>query len=136
MKAFRNGRTPIMVATDIAARGIDVDDLTHVINFDLPMEAEAYVHRIGRSGRAGEEGIAISICEPEENIYVKEIERLIKKKIEVATNNPFPQTDKPMTASEKKEWEEEKKRRRKEFFANRNLKAAKHKPGKSTRKKR
>ena len=108
------------MATDIAARGIDIDKLKYVINYDIPNIAETYVHRIGRSGRAGEEGIAISICEPEENGYVKDIEKLIHQKIEVITENPFPQTEKPMNDKEKKEWELEKQKRKKEFFAARN----------------
>jgi ATP-dependent RNA helicase RhlE len=81
------------------------------------------VHRIGRAGRAGEEGISISICEPEENIFVKDIEKLINQKIELVQKNPFPQTEKPMTKGEKSEWEKEKLKRKKEFFANRNSKA-------------
>ena len=76
------------------------------------------MHRIGRSGRAGEEGIAISICEPEENEYVKDIEKLIKKRIEVVRENPYPQTDKPMNSAKKKDFEKEKQRKKNEFFAN------------------
>ncbi|WP_372652287.1 DEAD/DEAH box helicase, partial [Draconibacterium sp.] len=116
---FKKGQLRVLVATDIAARGIDIDKLRYVINYDIPNEPETYVHRIGRCGRAGEEGVALSLCEPEENAYVKDIEKLIKLKIEVAGNNPFPQTDKPMNASEKKEFEAEKKRKRQEFFENR-----------------
>ncbi len=119
LKEFKEGKIRVLVATDIAARGIDIDKLRYVINFDIPNIAETYVHRIGRSGRAGEDGIAIGICEPEENAYVKSIEKLIGKKIDVIDDNPFPQTDKPMTAAEKKEWEKEKQRRKQEFFANR-----------------
>ncbi len=122
LEQFKAGQIRILVATDIAARGIDIDKLKYVINFDVPNVAETYVHRIGRSGRAGEEGNAISICEPEENAYIHDIEKLIKQKIKVVDNNPFPQTDKPMNAEEKKEWEKEKQRRKQEFFANRNKK--------------
>lgn len=122
LKAFKNKKIRVLVASDIAARGIDIDKLMHVINYDVPNEAETYVHRIGRCGRAGKEGVAISICEPEENAYVKSIEKLIKKKITVIENHPFPQTDKPMNAKEKKEFEKEKQRRRQEFFANRKKK--------------
>ncbi|MEM7550789.1 MAG: DEAD/DEAH box helicase [Bacteroidota bacterium] len=122
LNQFKEGRLRVLVATDIAARGIDIDKLKYVINYEVPDAPETYVHRIGRSGRAGEEGIAISFSEPEENIYVKDIEKLIKKKIEVISNNPFPQTDKPMTAAEKKEWNKEKQRRKQEFFANRKKK--------------
>ena len=102
LKSFKNGQIRVLVATDIAARGIDIDKLRHVINYDIPNESETYVHRIGRCGRAGEDGISISICEPEENAYIRDIEKLIKKKIEVVQDNPFPQTDKPMTNAEKK----------------------------------
>lgn len=116
---FKDGKIRVLVATDIAARGIDIDKLRHVINYEIPNEPETYVHRIGRCGRAGEEGIAISICEPEENEHIAEIEKLIKKKIDRVSDNPFPQTDKPMTAAEKKEWEKEKNKRKQEFFANR-----------------
>ncbi len=114
---FKAGEIRVLVATDIAARGIDIDKLRYVINYDIPNIAETYVHRIGRSGRAGEEGVAISICEPEENAYVKDIERLINLKIPVIADNPFPQTEKPMSAREKKEFEKEKQIKKQEFFA-------------------
>ncbi|MCC6659667.1 MAG: DEAD/DEAH box helicase [Phycisphaerales bacterium] len=78
----------VLVATDVAARGLDVDDITHVINFDLPIEPEAYVHRIGRTGRAGAAGIAVSFCDGEERGTLREIERLLGKKIDV---HPTPQ---------------------------------------------
>ena len=123
LKRFKEGDIRILVATDIAARGIDIDKLRYVINYDIPNEPETYVHRIGRCGRAGEEGIALSLCEPEENAYVKDIEKLIKKKIPIVKDNPFPQTDRPMNEAEKKEFEKEKKRRKQEFFANRDKKA-------------
>lgn len=122
LKSFKNKKIRVLVASDIAARGIDIDRLTHVINYDVPNEAETYVHRIGRCGRAGKEGVAISICEPEENAYIKSIEKLIKKKITIIDNHFFPQTDKPMNAKEKKELEKEKQRRKQEFFANRKKK--------------
>lgn len=116
---FKDGKIRVLVATDIAARGIDIDKLRYVINFDIPNVAETYVHRIGRSGRAGEEGNAISLCEPEENDFIKDIEKLIRQKITVVKKNPFPQTDKPMTEAEKKEFNKEKARRKQEFFASR-----------------
>jgi len=119
LQLFKENKVRVLVATDIAARGIDIDKLQYVINYDISNVAETYVHRIGRAGRAGETGIAISISEPEENVYVKEIEKLIKQKIEVVTDHPFPQTDKPMTAAEQKEFNKEKQRRKQEFFANR-----------------
>lgn len=117
LKQFKDGEIRVLVATDIAARGIDIDKLKYVINYDIPNLPETYVHRIGRAGRAGDEGIAISICEPEENDYVRDIEKLIKKRIEIIKDNPFPQTDKPMTAAQKKEVEKEKNKRKQEFFA-------------------
>lgn len=116
---FKDGQLQVLVATDIAARGIDIDKLRYVINYDVSNLPETYVHRIGRSGRAGEEGVAVAICEPEENEYVRDIEKLIGQKIPVVSDHPYPQTDKPMTAAEKKEWEKEKQRRKQEFFENR-----------------
>jgi ATP-dependent RNA helicase RhlE len=85
---FKNGRLKVLVATDIAARGIDVDALTHVINFDLPNVPETYVHRIGRTGRAGAEGIALSFCDTEERAFLKDINKLTGKKIP-AVPHPF-----------------------------------------------
>jgi ATP-dependent RNA helicase RhlE len=119
LQSFKNWEIRVLVATDIAARGIDIDKLSYVLNYDIPNEPETYVHRIGRCGRAGEEGISISICEPEENIFVKDIEKLIKKNIQEIKNHPFPQTEKPMNAKQKKEFEKEKNRKKQEFFANR-----------------
>jgi len=122
LKSFKDGRIRVLVATDIAARGIDINDLRHVLNYNIPNESETYVHRIGRCGRAGKEGISISISGPEENAYIRSIERLIGKKIDVIKDHPFPQTDKPMNSQEKKEFEKEKNRKRQEFFANRKKK--------------
>lgn len=122
---FKEGKIRVLVATDIAARGIDIDKLRHVINFDIPNESETYVHRIGRCGRAGEKGIAISLCEPEENAHIRDIEKLIKQPIEIVQDNPFPQTDSPMTKEEKKEFEKEKREKRQAFFANRKKKKQK-----------
>lgn len=120
LKDFKSGKLRVLVATDIAARGIDIDKLNYVVNYEIPNEPETYVHRIGRVGRAGESGTAISLSEPEENAFVKDIEKLTREKIPAVENHPFPQTDKPMTKAEKKEWEKEKNRRRQEFFKNRN----------------
>lgn len=86
---FKSKRTRVLVATDIAARGIDIDELTHVINFDLPDIPETYVHRIGRTGRAGASGIAISFCDYGEKICLADIQRLIVKKIPVVKDHPF-----------------------------------------------
>lgn len=120
LNAFKSGEIRVLVATDIASRGIDINKLQYMINFDIPHEPETYVHRIGRTGRAGEEGKAISISEPEDNIFVKEIETLIQQKIPVIKEHPYLQTDKPMTEKERKEWNKEKQKRKQEFFANRN----------------
>jgi len=84
LDGFRSGELPVLVATDIAARGIDVEGVTHVVNFDLPNVPETYVHRIGRTARAGAEGIAVSFCDDEERPYLADIERLIKMRIERA----------------------------------------------------
>lgn len=87
---FKEGKIRVLVATDIAARGIDVDELSHVINFDLPEVPETYVHRIGRTGRAGQKGIALSFCDEEEKDYFKSIEKLIRKTIPVIEDHPYP----------------------------------------------
>lgn len=87
---FKAKKTRVLVATDIAARGIDVEELSHVINFDIPNIAETYVHRIGRTGRAGLSGIALSFCDVEEKYYLKGIHKLISKPIPVIENHPFP----------------------------------------------
>src|SRR6185312_14075993 len=81
LKAFRDGSLRTLIATDIAARGIDVDGVSHVINFDLPNIPESYVHRIGRTARAGAEGVAISFCDHEEAAYLRDIEKLIRMSI-------------------------------------------------------
>ena len=119
LKSFKNKEVRVLVATDIAARGIDIDKLNFVINFDIPNEPETYVHRIGRCGRAGEKGQSISICEPEENIYAKDIEKLIKASLTEINNHKFPQTDLPMNPQQRKEFEKQKQKKKQEFFANR-----------------
>lgn len=86
---FKSGVTDVLVATDIAARGIDIDELSHVVNFDLPNVPESYVHRIGRTGRAGASGIAISFCDGEERAYLKDIQKLIGQKIPVEDSHPY-----------------------------------------------
>lgn len=86
---FKNGNTRILVATDIAARGIDVDGLSHVFNYELPNVSETYVHRIGRTGRAGESGMAISFCDTEERAYLKDIQKLIKIELPVVSNHEY-----------------------------------------------
>jgi ATP-dependent RNA helicase RhlE len=93
LNAFKDGKLRVLVATDIAARGIDIDELAHVINYDLSNEAETYVHRIGRTGRAGASGLAVSFCDGEERAYLRDIEKLIGKKIPVVSDHPFPTND-------------------------------------------
>ncbi|MEO0391867.1 MAG: DEAD/DEAH box helicase [Pseudomonadota bacterium] len=83
LNAFRAGQLPILVATDVAARGIDIDDVSHVINYELPNVAESYVHRIGRTARAGRSGVAIALCDPSERKHLRGIERLTKVKLAV-----------------------------------------------------
>ena len=87
---FIEGRTRVLVATDIAARGIDIEQLSHVINYDLSNEAETYIHRIGRTGRAGLGGVAISFCDFDEKAYLKDIQKLIGKEIPVVEEHPYP----------------------------------------------
>jgi ATP-dependent RNA helicase RhlE len=91
---FKNKTTRVLVATDIAARGIDIDSLEHVINYEIPNIPETYVHRIGRTGRAGSSGTAFSFCDSEEKAYLRDIEKLIGKKIPVIADHPFPLTGK------------------------------------------
>lgn len=89
LKGFKNSQIRVLVATDIASRGIDIDKLSHVINFEIPEQAETYVHRIGRTGRAGASGKALSFCAREEMSYLKDIQKLTKKNIEVVNAHPF-----------------------------------------------
>ena len=90
---FKDQTTRVLVATDIAARWIDVDDLEYVINYEISNIAETYVHRIGRTGRAGAKGTALSFCDAEEKAYLRDIEKLITKKISIIENHPFPLMD-------------------------------------------
>ena len=89
LNAFKAGKIRVLVATDIAARGIDVDDLSHVINFELPNIPETYVHRIGRTGRAGASGIALSFCDMEEREFLRDIHKLTKQQIPVVEDHPY-----------------------------------------------
>ena len=86
---FKENKTRVLVATDIAARGIDVEELSHVVNFELPNIPETYVHRIGRTGRAGANGVAISFCDMEEAPYLRDIQKLISKTIPIVESHPF-----------------------------------------------
>lgn len=97
---FKEGKIRVLVATDIAARGIDVDDLEHVIQYEIPNVPETYVHRIGRTGRAGASGTAYAFCSPDEKTYIRDIEKLIKKKIPVIYDHPFTKSDAPAERSE------------------------------------
>lgn len=90
LQNFKNGNLRVLVATDIAARGIDIDDLSHVMNFELPEVPETYVHRIGRTGRAGNTGIALSFCDADEKTELRDIQKLIGKTIPVFTDHPYP----------------------------------------------
>ncbi len=98
LKNFKEGKIRALVATDIAARGIDIDGLTHVINFDIPNIPETYVHRIGRTGRAGASGRALSFCDHEEKEFLRDILRLIKRDIPVVAEHPFVMTGGPKKA--------------------------------------
>ena len=92
LSGLKTGKIRVLVATDIAARGIDIDSLSLVVNYELPNVPETYVHRIGRTGRAGKTGEAISFCDIDEKEYLRDIEKLIKKKIRVVEDNPYPMT--------------------------------------------
>ena len=89
LENFKNRKTRVLVATDIAARGIDIDDLTHVVNYELPNIPETYIHRIGRTGRAGAQGTAISFCDWSEKTFLNDIQKLIKKTIPVVKDHPY-----------------------------------------------
>jgi ATP-dependent RNA helicase RhlE len=89
LASFKNKQIRVLVATDIAARGIDIDELTHVINYELPNVPETYVHRIGRTGRAGSSGVALSLCDWSEKVYLSDIQKLIKKSITVIADHPY-----------------------------------------------
>ncbi|TVQ94798.1 MAG: DEAD/DEAH box helicase [Deltaproteobacteria bacterium] len=106
LDAFRDGRMAILVATDVASRGIDVDDISHVFNYDLPHEPESYVHRIGRTARAGREGIAIAFCDPDEVKNLRQIERLIGEAIEVDEDHEWhtalPQARRPAPTTQRR----------------------------------
>jgi ATP-dependent RNA helicase RhlE len=101
LERFRSGQARVLVATDIAARGIDVDGVTHVINFELPNEPENYVHRIGRTARAGNSGVAIAFCDASERGFLRDIERLTRRPMTVVGPQPAPAA--PITAQAKRE---------------------------------
>ncbi|HEY0245091.1 MAG TPA: DEAD/DEAH box helicase [Mucilaginibacter sp.] len=95
---FKNRTTRVLIATDIAARGIDIDELTHVINYEIPNIPETYVHRIGRTGRAGASGIALTFCDQEEIEFLKDIHKLIAKEIPVNDTHPYPMSPQSIVA--------------------------------------
>jgi ATP-dependent RNA helicase RhlE len=102
LSSFKNGALAVLVATDIAARGIDIEELPLVVNYDLPNIPETYVHRIGRTGRAQASGVAISFCDHEERVYLKDIQKLIKQNIPVIEEHPFKVEEPLEKPSEKK----------------------------------
>ena len=123
LESFKNGKTNFLIATDIAARGIDVKKLKHVVNFNIPNIPETYIHRIGRSGRAGEKGFAISICQSDERPYVKAIEKHTNKTLEIIKNHPFPESDDPVEEKTGKDYNKiSKARKNKQFFNKRRKK--------------
>jgi ATP-dependent RNA helicase RhlE len=109
LDAFKNKEISVLVATDIAARGIDIESLPFVINFDIPNISETYVHRIGRTGRAGNSGLAISFCAKDEQPYWKDIEKLIKINVKVVKDHPYPYTDIPENPEAKPDLRNKKK---------------------------
>jgi ATP-dependent RNA helicase RhlE len=108
---FKKGKMPVLVASDIAARGIDIDSITHVINYDMPNEAEVYVHRIGRTGRAGTQGIAWSFCGVEERYLLSAVEELLDDTIDIVSEHPFP-SPLPRMAQVAKQAQPEKKKKK------------------------
>lgn len=116
---FKDHTTRVLIATDIAARGIDVDHLSHVINYELPNVPETYVHRIGRTGRAGRSGVAYSFCDAEEVPYLKDIQKLIGKQIPVAGGNEFETAEVKTAVAEKKEAIKQEAKRRNMFGSKR-----------------
>ena len=89
LQDFKNGRMRVLVATDIAARGIDISELPYVVNYDVPESPETYVHRIGRTGRAGNVGVALTLATPEDRSQLRDIEKLIKMRIPAVRDHPF-----------------------------------------------
>jgi len=114
LKSFKKGTVDILIATDVAARGIDVKNVDAVINFDLPNLPEIYVHRIGRTGRAGKEGVSYSFCSADEKSYVASIEKLIHNNIFVEENHPYPLDPKAKPEVHKKKGSKHKKGRKSE----------------------
>ncbi len=124
LEKFRSGRARVLVATDIAARGIDVDGVTHVINFDLPNVPESYVHRIGRTARAGAAGIAFSFCDSSERPYLRDIEKLTKRPLTVIGDQPFRSAGSPASVSQIARPSQPPAKRRRRFRGNKARQAA------------
>lgn len=103
LQEFKSGKTKVLVATDIAARGIDIDGMSHVFNYELPNIPESYVHRIGRTGRAGANGIAVSFCDREERAFLKDIQKLIRKEITVVKDHAFANAVAPVVPQQQLE---------------------------------
>jgi ATP-dependent RNA helicase RhlE len=101
LQNFKSNRPPVLVATDVAARGLDIDEVSHVVNYDLPNVPETYVHRIGRTGRAGASGVAVSFCDHDEREHLREIEKLLRKKTPVCEDHPRYPTVVAAKAAEK-----------------------------------
>ncbi|MGB0981820.1 MAG: DEAD/DEAH box helicase [Winogradskyella sp.] len=114
LNKFKNGYVKVLIATDVAARGIDINELDNVLNFDMPNVPETYVHRIGRTGRAGNVGIAYSLCSADEKNYVKAIEQAINVQISVETEHPYPLDPKAKPTVHKKQGSKYKKGRKSE----------------------
>jgi ATP-dependent RNA helicase RhlE len=112
LASFRAGRTRVLVATDIASRGIDVESVSHVINFELPNVPEDYVHRIGRTARAGAAGTAISFCSDEERPYLRDIEKLTRRDVRVLRSRTEPRHNKQIASPETPDSERVDARRR------------------------
>ena len=123
LELFKTGRTRVLVATDVAARGIDVDGVTHVVNYELPNVPESYVHRIGRTARAGAGGVALSFCDPDERAYLSDIERLTRRRLAVAnhpraghghdaTPAPIAPAAQPRRGNSKRRWRSGRRHRR------------------------
>ncbi|HIJ85314.1 MAG TPA: C-terminal helicase domain-containing protein, partial [Magnetococcales bacterium] len=118
LRQFKTGQIRVLVATDIAARGIDIREISHVINFDMPIEPENYIHRVGRTARAGRKGTAISFCDASERKYLTAIERILRGKVPLDKDHPFhdetctPPAEKPSPAARRKFSPTPKRRRR------------------------
>jgi len=112
LQKFKTGDADILIATDVASRGLDIKNLDNVINFDIPNQPELYVHRIGRTGRAGEKGISYSFCSADEKNYITEIQKLIHKEIFVEEDHPYPLDPKAKPEVHKKQGSKYKKGRK------------------------